>query len=140
MEKSNIMDFLVLEKRMYGQLTEVNDLTQQIAEALKRQDQVSVRLLVSMRQEPINQLHQVKENLEARKADLSPEDAARVAALLRGGPAAEPAEQQLADQIATNRRLLTRTIEIDKHLNMRLGGKDSFYAGTTANIKPPAAK
>ena len=58
---------------------------------------------------------------------LGGEDAARLRALLQGGAPAGPAEQPLAEQIATNRRLLEKVVEQDRRLSQRLGGKASYY-------------
>ncbi|MEI3361551.1 MAG: hypothetical protein V8R75_02680 [Oscillospiraceae bacterium] len=54
MQQNDLMDLLMLEKKIYNSLNEVQDLTRQLAEALDRQDQVSVRMLLTMRQEPID--------------------------------------------------------------------------------------
>ena len=90
MQQNDLMDLLMLEKKIYNSLNEVQDLTRQLAEALDRQDQVSVPLL-------------------------------------QGGAPAGPAEQPLAEQIATNRRLLEKVVEQDRRLSQRLGGKASYY-------------
>ena len=62
-----------------------------------------------------------------RQIALGGEDAARLRALLQGGAPAGPAEQPLAEQIATNRRLLEKVVEQDRRLSQRLGGKASYY-------------
>ena len=60
MTKGDWLDLTVLERKKYNQLSEVMDLSQQMAEALDRNDQVSVRMLLFMRQDPILQLEELK--------------------------------------------------------------------------------
>ena len=127
MQQNDLMDLLMLEKKIYNSLNEVQDLTQQLTEALDRQDQVSVRRLLEMRQEPIDIIEETQSRLLERQIALGGEDAARLRALLQGGAPARQAEQPLADQIAANRRLLGKVVEQDRRLSQRLGGKSSFY-------------
>ena len=56
MTKSDWMDLTVLERKKYNCLSEVLDLSQQLGEAMDRNDDVSVRMLVAMRQDPLLQL------------------------------------------------------------------------------------
>ena len=52
MEAPALLDAHVQLKRIYAALNEALDLTRQLADAVDRDDQVSVRMLISMRQEP----------------------------------------------------------------------------------------
>ena len=45
-----------IERQMYTSLTEIAELTDQLSDAVSRQDQVSVRLFLSMRQEEIDRM------------------------------------------------------------------------------------
>ena len=87
MTKGDWLDLTVLERKKYNQLSEVMDLSRQLGEAMDRNDQVSLRMLISMRQEPILQLEELKRAIEIKRGSLAPEDQARVAALESG---AEP--------------------------------------------------
>ena len=90
MTKGDWLDLTVLERKKYNQLSEVMDLSRQLGEAMDRNDQVSLRMLISMRQEPILQLEELKRAIEIKRGSLAPEDQARVAALESG---AEPREE-----------------------------------------------
>lgn len=127
MTEKAVMDALVQMKRTGNLLNELEDLTQQMAQAIDRNDQVSVQMLVAMREEPLEKLQAadraVREQLEAL-----PEEAEELAALLNGGPPAQPGErtqQMLCDQVAANRRRLKQIIELDTLLGQRLGRADS---------------
>lgn len=127
MTEKTVMDALVQMKRTGNLLNEVEDITQQMAQAIDRNDQVSVQMLLAMREEPLEKLQAadraVREQLEALA-----EEAPELAALLNGAPPAQPGErtqQMLCDQVASNRRRLKQIMELDAVLGQRLGRGDS---------------
>lgn len=129
MHQDDLMDLLVLMKKQYNKLCEVLDITKQLAEALDRRDQVSVQLLITMRQEPIDALEQVKKSLEAKRASLNDVDSGRLAALQAGATASGQHERMIAEQTGTNQRVFERLIALDRRVSHNLGGKESFYGG-----------
>lgn len=128
MTKGDWLDLTVLERKKYNCLSEVSDLTRQIGEAMDRNDNVSVRMLVAMRQEPLLQLEELKQAVEAKEGSLPPEDRERVSALDGGAPPRQDGENFYAEQITNVRRLLERVVELDRTLSRRLAGGSSFYA------------
>lgn len=128
MTKSDWMDLAVLERKKYNLLSEVLDLSQQLGEALDRNDDVSVRLLVSMRQEPILQLEEVKRALEFKQGSLALEEQERVNALNGQDEPADEDEAIYWNQAGTARRMLERVLDVDRRLNRRMAGENSFYA------------
>lgn len=127
MTSSTLLDAQVQTKRMYNALSETMDLTRQLAEALDRDDQVAVQLLVSMREEPIKILRQVQQALKQQREALAEADGRRLAQLL-GGEAPETQEEQpLAAQVGINRRLLQQLQELDKNVNRKLTREKSIY-------------
>ena len=127
MTEKTVMDALVQMKRTGNLLNEVEDITQQMAQAIDRNDQVSVQMLLAMREEPLEKPQAadraVREQLEALA-----EEAPELAALLNGAPPAQPGErtqQMLCDQVASNRRRLKQIMELDAVLGQRLGRGDS---------------
>ena len=86
MEQEHWMKALVQSKRMGNLLNEVLDLSRQIAQALDRNDQVAVEMLIAMRQEPITKLEEAKQALREQGEDLkNAEEALRLALLVNGG-------------------------------------------------------
>ena len=96
MEASALLDAHVQLKRIYASLNEALDLTRQLADAVDRDDQVTVQMLVAMRQEPTDKLAAAHEALSQQKAALPAQDRERLTALLKGAAAAQPAENALA--------------------------------------------
>ena len=127
MTKGDWLDLAVLERKKYNLLSETMDLSQQLGEAMDRGDEVSVRLLVAMRQEPILSLEEVKQAIDIKLESLPPEDREKVLRL--AGGAAPEGEEETAyfNQLGSARRLLERVLELDQRLNRRLAGDSSFY-------------
>ena len=121
------MDLAVLERKKYNYLNETLDLTQQLAENLERNDEVSARMLLAMRQHPILHLDEVNRACRARSQELTPEDRERVAQLLKGAEPQGKEERAFLEQAGRTRRLLERVVELDRRVSLRLGGDQSFY-------------
>lgn len=127
MEQKALLDALVQVKRMGNLLNEVQDLSRQLAEAIDRDDRVSVELLAGMRREPIDKLVDAEDVLADQAGCLPPEDAARLLALLGGASARTEEEKTLAELVASNRRRLEQVLALDKVLNQKLARENSAY-------------
>ena len=121
------MDTLVQVRRMYNLLGEVEDLSQQLAEAIDRNDQVTIQMLMTMREEPIQSLSETRQILKQQLSTMESQETDRLRALLNGAPAQEEAEKLLADQIAANDRLLKRILALDRVLNEKITREQSIY-------------
>jgi hypothetical protein len=128
MTRSDWLDLTVLERKKYNLLSEVMDLSQQLGEALDRSDDVSVRLLVSMRQDPILRLEEIKAAIGAKRDSMPPEEWERVNDLNGGAQPRDEDETVYLNQVGSVRRILERVLELDQRLNRRMAGDDSFYA------------
>lgn len=120
-------ELLLKERLLYVKLSEFEDLTRQLGEALDRRDEVSVQMLLNMRGEPANQLQEADQQLRQRLMELPEDDAIRAREILEGGEQQSPEEAALCGQVKQNRRLLQRCREIDKKISVRMGGNRSFY-------------
>ena len=49
------------KRKEYMKLSELSDLTEQLAQATDRRDEVSAKMLVAMRQQPLLELHEIEE-------------------------------------------------------------------------------
>lgn len=127
MTKEDWQDLTVLERKRYNLLAEVMDLSQQLGEALDRNDRVTLKMLVAMRQDPITRLEELQISVRDRRAELPAGDQARIRALAGGEPPQGEEEQTYLAQAGSARRLLERVIDLDRQLNKRLAGGDSVY-------------
>lgn len=128
MERSVLMDALVLAKRMGNLLDEVMDVSRQMAEALDRGDRVVIQMLLGMRVEPLERLKQTDKALRGMKVGLSAEDAERLIGLLNGTQEPKEREEELlVRQMESNRRTHKGVLELDEVLNRKLTHDKSVY-------------
>ena len=115
------------KREQLGLLNEVSDLTKQLADAIDRKDQVSVQMVLAMRDGPIRAMRALEDGIEDLLPALPEEDARRCDALLHGAAAETPEEEPLAALAAQFRSRLKSVAELDETLSVRMGGKKSFY-------------
>lgn len=127
MEKENLMGALVQLKRMGKLCDEVSDITRQLADAVDRDDRVSIELVMGMRQEPIDKMSQVEDALHLQVESLPEQDAMRLSALLNGGEAKNEDERLIEAQVASNSRALKRVVEMDQAVNQKLAREKSIF-------------
>ncbi len=127
MEQYDLEDMRVRRRKQTIRLMETQDLTKQLLQAAERHDQVSVQMLLSMRQEPVMQLQELEDGILQRLREFPEEDAIRMNELLYGGAPQNAGEKALTEQVAQYRRLLESVVELDKKLSIKLGGRRSFY-------------
>ena len=128
MAENKWMDAYVQLRRMYNLMAETESLSQQLAEEVDRGDSVTIRMLLSMREEPVRKLAVCRQILQQLLVTLEPKEAAQLRELLNGGPAREEADQELVKQVALNGRLLKRIQEQDEVLNRKIAQEDSVYS------------
>lgn len=127
MERTALENLCQWESRKSKLLMEVAELTGQLTEVMGRNDKVAVSMVLNMRQDPIAKAEEIAGEERAYVRSLPEEDAPRCAELLDGAKAAVPEEERLARIVALNREKLSRLLEEDKRLSVRLGGRRSFY-------------
>ena len=128
-EKQRLQQIAVLLQKRYNGLTEIENITKQLQEALEYNDTVSIRMLITMRQEEMDSIDRINASYrafldtltETQKKALKIGDASRFSgenAMLI---------QKIAEIQQKNTRLLERLIEQDKRVNRRLAGENSYY-------------
>lgn len=129
MDSHVIAAALATERKCYAALTEVMELTQDLSDAVQRQDQVTVQMFLSMRQEPINRLKEYRSLQRKRCASLPEEESAALWKVLTGKGADGTGQlQDLEKVVGQNQSLLERIQQADRQVSVRLGGKKSFYS------------
>lgn len=123
---------LAHQKGMYACLTELDELTSELADAVARQDSVSVQLYLTMRQQEIDRLLAHRAALRRQCIQLPTTDGALLRHLLAGRPVGDAPlsdlARQLLQQADNTRALLQRVCRADQAVNLRFGGPRSFYA------------
>jgi hypothetical protein len=127
MTKDDWLELTVLEKKKYNYLVEIEDITRQLAESLDRNDQVSARMLVAMRQDPIRLLAEISESARARQDALPEEGREALRELLAGTAASGDGQRIFQEQAGKTRRLLEQVVAMDRRVSLRMAGEHSFY-------------
>lgn len=127
LSKQELDAALAAERAMYRALSEVQDITRELLDAVDRQDQVSVRLFLSMRQEQINQLRDQKELLKKQCGGLPKEEGDLLRQILSGKKPAGVEGEALSLQVERNRALLERTLPGGQGSEQAAGGERVFY-------------
>lgn len=107
---------LVQLKKRYSLLIQIDDLTQQMSDALNRDDEVSFQMLLSMRQEPILYLKESDKILLNLKSELSQNIVKRWQELENNAEPIGQEETLFKQQINQNRRLLERLVPFDNRI------------------------
>ena len=123
-----LAELLALQRKALRKLNEALGITLELAEAVEREDQVSVRLLLSSRQMPLLELQELDAAMDLKRCELSGADEAAFDRLVtRRGAAEDPAEQELAEQLARNRRVLEQLTQLDRRVSEKLCRERSIY-------------
>ena len=123
-----LAELLALQRKVLRKLNEALGITRELAEAVEREDQVSARLLLSSRQMPLLELQELDAAMDLKRCELSGADEAAFDRLVtRRGAAEDPAEQELADQLARNRRVLEQLTQLDRRVSEKLCRERSIY-------------
>lgn len=116
-------------QRNYVHMVEIERVTKDLAEAMSRNDRESVQLLIKMRQEELEQFQETKQEIRVL-VEAGGEEGEMIRSWLKGEDRYEPKSfeagkiKELSGQLLQS---LNRTISIDKVLNMKVTGKDSYY-------------
>lgn len=125
-----LIEILKEVQKKYQCFIEIERITRDIGEALSRNDRTSVQILLGMRQEEMDKGDVSEKNIKCLISVLPLEDMSQITNWLRGeedGNTDSLLEKKLIERGKSIQMLLKRTIELDRHISMRLAGKDSYY-------------
>lgn len=129
MDEEILRILLMQQKKKYIQLSEVLNITMQMADAVERDDHVSMSMLIAMRQEPLLIIDEIQQMVGERLESLPADMVTHLRRLLSGRGDEKPAPEEVAldEQCQMNFRLLSRIVTIDKRLNQKVGKEQSYY-------------
>ncbi|MFV0242567.1 MAG: hypothetical protein ACK5H4_21350 [Lacrimispora sphenoides] len=130
MEDSMLVEILKEMQKKYMCIVEIERITREMGDALSRNDRESVQMLLGMRQDEMNKADVSIRNIECLLSALQPDEGCQVREWLNGSGNRNPASpmaERLAEKGKSIQLALKRTIEVDRHISMRLSGKDSYY-------------
>lgn len=116
--------------REYKGMSEIERLTHELEETLNRSDKKSAQMILEMRQKEMEGVSQAKRAVEELLYAMDSDLRSDTEKLLKGETSDERAEAEavkISDISRQMRNTLERTRRIDRVLNRRIAGKDSFY-------------
>ena len=127
-----LMEVAKILQKKYNCMSEIFRLTEEAAQALGRDDKVSVQMILGMRGEEMDRIRECDKNVGLFRDGMPPELADWLSEALEGKlPVTEDPygkEGAVILRIAANTRSVwERTMVVDRRMTMRLSGKDSFY-------------
>lgn len=125
---------MLLLQRRFNALREISRLTEELQEAISRNDQVSASLLMEMRAEEMAKVESCQSDIWLM-AEKEPEYAPVIRELMMSDPfAAHPSdsfEEQKIFELRQKASVLIKDIqEKDRNMNLRVAGDRSYYAKT----------
>ncbi len=117
-------------QKKYGSLNEILRTTQEMQEALSRNDRVSMEMLISMRQEEIELAADCDRDIRYLLSVLGPAEQELAREWLNQGTAKESdgfEAVKISEISSSIRKVLDRTLQIDRMMSQRVAGKDSYY-------------
>ena len=127
-EKELLQQIAVLAQKRYNGLNEIENVTNQLQDALHYNDVVTIRMLIRMRQQTMDEIDHFDRQRKELMEQLTPEQREE----LKHGEAQHFAEggafvQKIAEIQQKSQALLKRLIAQDERVNRRLAGDKSYY-------------
>lgn len=128
-EKERLQSIAVCLRKRYNGLTEMESITKQLQEALGYDDVVTIRMLVRMRQQEIDNI----DATDKQRAEIADGLSRQQQEALQKGddslfaPENAPLVRAIGEIMEKNHRLLGRLIEEDKKVNRKMAGDKTFY-------------
>ncbi len=128
-EKETLQSIAVCLQKKYNGFVEMESITKQLQDALNFDDVVTIRMLVRMRQQEIDNIDET----DRQRAEISDKlSKAQQDALKKGdgslfAPENAPLVRRIGEIMQNSHRLLGRLIEEDKKVNRKLAGDKTFY-------------
>ena len=130
MERDILVEILKELQKKYNCITEIERITREMGDSLSRNDRELVQMLLGMRQEEMDKADVCTNHVDCLIEALSSEDGLRIRSWVKGNADINPDSpeaQMLVEKGKNVHLVLKRTIELDRHISIRLAGKDSYY-------------
>lgn len=129
-----LLEILKRVQRNYVCVVEIERITKELGDALSRNDQESSQLLVKMRQDELEKAAGTKQEIRMLLNASDDEESKKIRSWLAGENRYQPESfeaKKIAELSSQMAQVLNRTIKIDKAINLKLAGKESYYHSAT---------
>lgn len=132
--EANIAELIKLRKEEYRQMLEVEKITNDIEEVLKRNDRVSTEMFLNMRMKALEEIDNIKGKIENILTSGDEEYYQFLRGLLNVDSQKQAMNTEYEDEkmlmliSLRTRNVLNSIVEKDKKISTRILGKSSFYS------------
>lgn len=130
MKKDIILELLKQYQKQYRIALELERITEELEQAVRGNDHVSLHLILDMRQQSIEQMQDNREAVSRYLNSLDMSQCRDAEALLRKPDKFQPEnreEKKLCETAENIKTALRKVIVIDKRINIKIAEKKSFY-------------
>ena len=125
-----LTEILKRVQRNYTRVVEIERITRELGDALSRNDRESAQLLIKMRQDEMEMVGESRDEIQMLLQTVDEKEREKLKDWLNGKRGEQPDSfeaQKIMDISGTLTQILDRTISLDKAINKKIAGKDSFY-------------
>lgn len=126
-----LMEILKEMQKKYQCITEIERITRELGDSISRNDRTSIQILLGMRKEEMDQADQYDHNIECLISALNSLEIEKIRSWMNGLTQWEvegPVAQKIVEKGNSTRLILKRAIEMDRQINSRIAGGNSFYS------------
>lgn len=120
-------------QKKYSIINEIFRLTEEMGNLLSKDDRVSTQLVLNMRQDEMNAADECSASLALLEDAMDVAERYRLRSLLESEDGLSQAqsweEKKIFEIYEKIQMTLKKTTELDKKINTRIAGKDSYYRG-----------
>lgn len=130
MEDSMLMEILKEMQKKYQCITEIERITRDLLDSISRNDRTSMQILLGMRKEEMDQADLCDRNIECLISTLSSLESDKIRSWMKGLTEWEiegPVTQKIVERGSGTLTILKRTVLMDRQINKRMAGENSFY-------------
>lgn len=130
MEKDIILELLKQYQKQYRIALELERITEELEQAVRGNDHVSLHLILDMRQQSIEQMQDNREMVSRFLNSLDISQCEDAEALLKNPAKFQPEnweEKKLCETAENIKTALRKVIIIDKRINLKIAEKKSYY-------------
>lgn len=121
-------------QRNYVHMVEIERLTKDMADSLSRNDKESAQLILKMRGEELENASEIKREIQILLQVLEGEEKEKFRSWLNADQKYEPDSfeaKKIVELSGQTQQVLSRTVSLDKVLNSKVAGKESYYQTTS---------
>lgn len=131
MEDSMLMEILKKMQKKYQCISEIERITRDLLDSISRNDRTSIQILLGMRKEEMDQADLCDHDIECLISALSTLESDKIRSWMKGLTEWEiegAIAQKIVERGSSILTILERTVLMDRQINKKMAGNESFYS------------